>query len=161
MPLPARRVITASRWPGYRLAAIAGPRFAASFNAREPARCHAGAVSLTCLIVDDSVAFLRAAERLLERQGLTIAGVASTAAEALERARELRPDVVLVDIVLGDASGFDVARRLAAEDDEHPTVILVSTHAESDFADLIAETPAAGFLAKGELSADAIRRLAG
>jgi CheY-like chemotaxis protein len=118
-------------------------------------------VPLRCLIVDDSPAFLAAAERLLERQGLTVAGVASTAAEALERARELRPDVVLVDIVLGEASGFDVARRLAAGNNESPTVILVSTHAEADFADLIAETPAAGFLAKGELSADAIRRLSG
>jgi CheY-like chemotaxis protein len=117
-------------------------------------------VSLSCLIVDDSSAFLAAAERLLERQGLTVAGVASTVAEALERARELRPDVVLVDILLGDGSGFDVARRLAAGNGDGPAVILVSTHAESDFADLIAEAPAAGFLAKGELSADAIRRLA-
>lgn len=116
---------------------------------------------LSCLIVDDSAAFLEAAERLLERQGLIVAGVASTAAEALERARELRPDVVLLDIVLGEASGFDVARRLAADDRESPTVILVSTHAETDYADLIADTPAVGFLAKGDLSADAIRRLAG
>ena len=118
-------------------------------------------MSLSCLIVDDSAAFLQAAERLLEREGLTVAGVASTADEALQRADELRPDVVLVDIVLGEASGFDVARRLAPRAGERPAVILVSTHAESDFADLIAETAAAGFLAKGELSADAIRRLAG
>jgi CheY-like chemotaxis protein len=117
-------------------------------------------VSLSCLIVDDSVAFLQAAGRLLEREGLTVAGVASTAAEALERASELQPDVVLVDIVLGQASGLDVARRLAPRAGERPVVILVSTHAESDFADLIAETPAAGFLAKGDLSADAIRRFA-
>ena len=122
-------------------------------------RWHADRVPLSCLIVDDSDAFLEAAERLLERQGVTVAGVASTAAEALERARELRPDVVLVDIVLGDASGLELARRLAADNGESPRVILVSTHAESDFADLIAQTPAAGFLAKGELSADAIRRL--
>lgn len=135
--------------------------FAASFNAAGAARWHADAVSLSCLIVDDSAAFAQAAERLLERQGLTVAGVASTAAEALERARELRPDVVLVDLVLGDASGFDVARSLAAWGVRRPTVILVSTHAESDFADLIAEAPAAGFLSKDELSADAIRRLAG
>jgi CheY-like chemotaxis protein len=118
-------------------------------------------VPLSCLIVDDSVDFLAAAERLLEREGLTVAGVASSADEAVARARELRPDVVLIDIVLRDASGFDVARRLAAGAGERPTVILVSTHAESDFADLIAEAPAAGFLAKGELSAAAIRRLAG
>jgi CheY-like chemotaxis protein len=118
-------------------------------------------VPLSCLIVDDSASFLTAAERLLERQGLRVAGVASTAAEALERVRELRPDVVLVDLVLGDASGFDLARRLAADGGPRPKVILISTRAESDFADLIAETPAAGFLAKGQLSADAIRRIAG
>jgi CheY-like chemotaxis protein len=118
-------------------------------------------VPLSCLIVDDNKAFLEAAERLLERQGLIVAGVASTAAEALEQARELRPDVVLVDIVLGDVSGLELARRLAARNSESPAVILVSTHAETDFADLIAATPSAGFLAKGELSADAIRRLAG
>jgi CheY-like chemotaxis protein len=134
--------------------------FAASFNASGGARWHADAVSLSCLIVDDSASFLQAAQRLLERQGLTVAGVASTAAEALQQARELRPDVVLVDLVLGDASGFDLARRLADWGARRPTVILVSTHAESDFADLIAEAPAAGFLPKAELSADAIRRLA-
>jgi CheY-like chemotaxis protein len=135
--------------------------FAASFNAAGTATWHADAVALSCLIVDDSASFLQAAQRLLERQGLTVAGVASTAAEALQRAREVRPDVVLVDLVLGDASGFDLARRLSAWGTRRPTVILVSTHAESDFADLIAEAPAAGFLPKAELSADAIRRLAG
>ena len=136
-------------------------RFAAGFNAAGGGRWHAHAVSLSCLIVDDSASFREAAERLLERQGLTVAGVASSAEEALERARQLRPDVVLVDLVLGDASGFDLARHLAAWGARRPTVILVSTHAESDFADLIAEAPAAGFLPKAELSADAIRRLAG
>lgn len=116
---------------------------------------------LQCLIVDDNASFLQAAATLLERQGLTVAGVASTAAGALRRARELRPDVVLVDIVLGGESGFDVARKLAAADGSGPTVILVSTHAETDFEDLIHETPAAGFLSKSELSAEAIRRLVG
>ena len=136
-------------------------RFAAGFDAAGAGRWHAHAVSLSCLIVDDSASFREAARRLLERQGLTVAGVASSAAEALQRARELRPDVVLVDLVLGAASGFEVARRLAAWGARRPTVILVSTHAESDFADLIAEALAAGFLPKAELSADAIRRLAG
>jgi two-component system, NarL family, nitrate/nitrite response regulator NarL len=40
------------------------------------------------------------------------------------------------------------------------TVILISTHTEDDYADLIAETPAAGFVPKSELSALAIRKLA-
>ena len=71
----------------------------------------------------------------------------------------MRPDVILVDIVLGRESGFDLARRLAEMDSGGPTVILISTHAEADFADLIAETPAAGFVPKSQLSARTIRRL--
>ena len=72
--------------------------------------------------------------------------------------QKLQPDVVLVDIMLGSENGFDLARRLA-EDDGGVRVVLVSTHAEADFADLIAETPAVGFVPKSELSAAAIRRL--
>jgi len=112
------------------------------------------------LVVDDSRSFLEAARRLLEREGLTIAGVASSCSEALQEARALRPDVVLVDISLGEESGFDVARRLAEDGRAGgPTVILISTHSEADFADLIAESPAAGFLPKSELSASAIRKI--
>ena len=116
---------------------------------------------LRCLIVDDNASFLQAATTLLQRPGLTVAGVSSNGADALRLARELRPDVVLVDIVLGGESGFDVARELAAAGKSGPTVILVSTRAQSDFEDLIEETPAAGFVAKSDLSADAIRRLVG
>ena len=112
------------------------------------------------LIVDDNRLFLEAARVLLERQGLHVVGVAASSAEALRRAGELRPEVVLVDITLGGESGFDLARRLAGQSRRGaPTVILISTHAEADFADLIADSPAAGFVPKPELSADAIRRI--
>jgi DNA-binding NarL/FixJ family response regulator len=118
-------------------------------------------VPLRCLIVDDSSAFLEAAGTLLEREGMAVVGVASSCAEALGRTEELHPDVVLVDIGLGRESGFELARRLAETDSGQLAVILISTHAEADFADLIADSQAAGFLPKSELSADAIRRLAG
>jgi two-component system, NarL family, nitrate/nitrite response regulator NarL len=114
---------------------------------------------LRCLIVDDSASFLDAATLLLEREGLDVVGVASTAADALRQAEALDPDVVLVDITLGEESGLDLAPRLA-ETDGDMTVILISTHTEDDYADLIAETPAAGFVPKSELSALAIRKLA-
>jgi DNA-binding NarL/FixJ family response regulator len=117
-------------------------------------------VKLRCLIVDDSSSFLEAAQALLEREGLSVAGVASSGAEALRRAAELRPDVVLLDISLGKDSGFEVARSLVANAENGGSmVILISTHAEADFADLIAASPAIGFLPKSELSADAIRRM--
>jgi two-component system, NarL family, nitrate/nitrite response regulator NarL len=112
------------------------------------------------LIVDDNQSFLDAARVLLERQGVRVSGVASTSADALRRAEELRPEVVLVDIMLAGESGFDVARRLVEHDrDGWSAVILISTYSEADFAELIAESPATGFLPKSELSADAIRRV--
>jgi CheY-like chemotaxis protein len=115
-------------------------------------------VAQRVLIVDDSPTFLQMAGTLLEREGLEVVGVASTTAEALRREEELRPDVVLVDIGLGAESGFDLAQRLVADcRGERPAVILVSTYAEADFAELIAASPAAGFVYKPELSAPAIR----
>jgi two-component system nitrate/nitrite response regulator NarL len=116
-------------------------------------------VDLSCLIVDDSVQFLDAARSLLEREGVMVLGVAQTSADALRGVGDLRPRVVLVDIDLGRESGFEVAERLARA--APASVILISTHAEDDFAELIAESPAAGFISKSELSAQAIRELLG
>jgi CheY-like chemotaxis protein len=117
-------------------------------------------MTLRCLIVDDSPRFLDAARGLLERQGITVVGVASTSAEALQRAQELRPEVTLLDIDLGGESGLELARRLHREaGPAPPKVILISTHAEQDFAELIAASPAVGFLPKSDLSAGAIRDL--
>ncbi|MCW3016721.1 MAG: response regulator containing a CheY-like receiver domain and an DNA-binding domain [Solirubrobacterales bacterium] len=114
-------------------------------------------MAITCLIVDDNAAFLRVARDLLERQGVAVVGMASTSAEALLRADELRPDVMLVDIELAGESGFDLTDRLASVPcDRRSPVILVSTYAEKDFADLIATSPAVGFLSKSTLSGTAI-----
>jgi DNA-binding NarL/FixJ family response regulator len=114
---------------------------------------------LRCLLVDDNEAFLEAASLLLEREGVTVVGVASNIAEALRQARALRPDVILVDIGLGKESGFDLARLLAQDDLGGAEVILISTGAEADYSELIDDSPAAGFLAKSELSAHGISRI--
>jgi CheY-like chemotaxis protein len=115
-------------------------------------------MALRCLLVDDSSRFLEAASRLLAEQGLAVAGVASTSAEAHARVRELEPDVTIVDVNLNGESGFDLAWQLAATSDgPPPRTILTSTHSESDLAELVAITPVLGFIAKDELSADAIR----
>jgi len=115
---------------------------------------------MRCLIVDDNRAFLEAARVLLEREGLIVLGVARSGAEALRQAQAERPDVVLVDVALGDESGFDVARRLADNDRVGAvSVIMTSTRAEVDLGELVAESRARGFLPKSELSAQAIRRV--
>jgi DNA-binding NarL/FixJ family response regulator len=115
---------------------------------------------MRCLIVDDNQSFLEAARKLLEREGLAVAGVASTSDEALRQVETLRPDVVLVDISLGKESGLDLARHLAdGRLGSEPAVVLISTRAEGDVADLIQASPAAGFIPKAALSATAIRRI--
>jgi DNA-binding NarL/FixJ family response regulator len=115
-------------------------------------------VSVRCLLVDDNRTFLETARSILDRQGVTVAGIASCTAEALRQASVLRPDVAIVDIGLGGESGFDLARDLA---NGGIAVILTSACAAADYADLIAENPAAGFLPKAELSATEIRRILG
>jgi len=88
-----------------------------------------------------------------------VVGVASSGAESLERAGELMPDLILLDIDLGQESGFTVARQLADAHGAAAKVILISTHPEDDFAELVAQSPAVGFIAKSDLSVAAIERL--
>ena len=114
-------------------------------------------VALRCLIVDDNGGFRDAARSLLEREEIEVVGVASNSAEARSRVAELHPEVVLVDVALGAESGFELARALARE--RGPQLILISTLPEVDLVDLIAASPAVGFIAKSELSARAVRDL--
>jgi CheY-like chemotaxis protein len=123
---------------------------------------HPGTMSLRCLIVDDNRDFLRAASDLLESAGITVAGVASTAAQAGRAYGELQPDVVLVDVDLGEESGFDVARQLAdLTGAGQRRVILISAYSAEDLGDVVADTAAVSFLPKSLLSGQAILRIVG
>jgi CheY-like chemotaxis protein len=117
-------------------------------------------MALRCLIVDDNEAFLASASRLLCAQGLEVVARASSGAEALRLARQLRPDVALVDVQLGSEDGLELARRLAANAQATP-VILISSHSKDELAELVADSPAVGFLPKPALGADAIAKLLG
>jgi DNA-binding NarL/FixJ family response regulator len=98
----------------------------------------------------------------LAYQGVSVVGVASTGAEALRLFEDMRPDVTLVDINLGGESGFELAEQLHRIEWSKPLpVILISTHAAEDFADMIDSSPVIGFLSKSELTGAAIRDLVG
>jgi DNA-binding NarL/FixJ family response regulator len=113
------------------------------------------------LIIDDNASFREEMRALLTEQGLEIVGCAGSATEALRQIAELRPDVALIDIDLGADSGFELARRLSERSDQAaPTgLILISTHDAAEYAELIAQSPAIGFLAKTDLSAGRIREM--
>jgi CheY-like chemotaxis protein len=115
-------------------------------------------VVLRCLLVDDNEEFLDSASRLLSAQGLEVVGRATSGADALRLAQTLGPDVALVDVQLGDEDGLELTRRLAANGRE-TRIILISTHAENELAELIVGNPAVGFLPKAALGADAIAEM--
>lgn len=106
------------------------------------------------MIVDDHDGFRSFARGMLEAAGFTVAE-AATGAEATEAARAVRPGLVLLDIGLPDFDGFEVARRLAAQEDK-PVIVLTSTREASDYGGQIAASPAAGFLPKDQLSGAAL-----
>jgi DNA-binding NarL/FixJ family response regulator len=119
-------------------------------------------VRLRCLIIDDSPQLLDAARALLELQGISVVGVATTTAQALQQVHDLTPDVALIDIELGTESGLDLAHRLRRETSLPPSqVILISAHAHHDMIDLITTAPAAAFLTKSHLTAHAIHEILG
>jgi DNA-binding NarL/FixJ family response regulator len=117
-------------------------------------------MAVRCLLVDDNPGFLRIARKTLETGGFVVVAVATDTAGAVRHARQAHPEVALVDVELGAESGFDLARQLAAADPAWPIqVIMISTHAEEDLADLLAASPAIAFLPKWELSAAAVHEL--
>jgi DNA-binding NarL/FixJ family response regulator len=116
------------------------------------------AVARTVLIVDDHPSFRASARRMLEADGYEVVGEAVDGTSAVAAARELHPDVVLLDIRLPDLDGFQVAERLAVNG-ESPAIVLTSSRDRSDFGDDIDACPAHGFIPKSELSAEAIALL--
>jgi DNA-binding NarL/FixJ family response regulator len=121
----------------------------------------AGLMRLRCLIVDDNASFREEMHGLLAEQGLDVVGGAGSAADAHRQIAELRPDVALIDIDLGGESGLELARQLREQPGQGavPHLILISTHDEAEYADLIEASSAIGFLAKIDLSAATIRQM--
>jgi DNA-binding NarL/FixJ family response regulator len=112
----------------------------------------------TVLIVDDHPSFRASARRMLEADGYDVVGEAADGASAIDAARELRPEVVLLDVRLPDVDGFEVAERLAANG-AAPAIVLTSSGDRSDYGYEIDDCPAHGFIPKSELSAEAITSL--
>ena len=115
---------------------------------------------MRCVIVDDNEAFLEVSRALLERDGVEVAGVARNCADGIACVRALEPDLLLVDIDLGEESGIELARRVAGElDGAGAQLILMSAHDEDEITDVIEDGVAIGFLTKSALSRQAIESL--
>jgi DNA-binding NarL/FixJ family response regulator len=114
----------------------------------------------TLLLVDDHAAFRAHARVLLEAAGFVVVGEAANGEEALEAVSQLRPDIVLLDVVLPDLDGFAVCERLAGSE-PGPTVVLTSSRIESSYRHRLRQSAACGFLPKSQLTGAALAALVG
>jgi len=112
----------------------------------------------TVLVVDDHPTFRRFARQMLHEAGFAVVGEAVDGASALRQARELEPEVVLLDVLLPDISGIELAHSLAGLRTP-PAVVLTSSRSEADLGAALRDAPACGFIAKAGLSAAAIEAL--
>jgi DNA-binding NarL/FixJ family response regulator len=107
------------------------------------------------LIVDDHASFRRLAARLLRESGFQVVGELADGVSALREAARLQPDLVLLDIVLPDLSGLEVARKLVDESGA-PRVVLTSSRSRSELG--ASNWPAGcDFVPKHELTAARLR----
>jgi DNA-binding NarL/FixJ family response regulator len=108
------------------------------------------------LIVDDHPSFRQLAARLLGEAGFTVVGEAADAVSALREAARLRPDAVLLDVVLPDRSGLLLAAELA-QAAQAPRVVLTSSRGRSDFGESFDWPAECRFVPKHELTAARLR----
>jgi two-component system response regulator EvgA len=108
--------------------------------------------------VDDEDRFRRLARLVLESDGYAVVGEAQDGDSALRAARELEPDVVLLDVHLPDCIGFELVARLAEERPD-AAIVMTSTLDRADVEGMVESSGAHGFVPKAELSGSAIGAL--
>lgn len=113
---------------------------------------------IRCLIVDDNEIYAEVLAGTLAREDVQVTGITCTSAEALQHVDALAPNVALVDIALGEESGFDLARLLTTVPCRI-TIILMSTYLADEFADVIKDDPEISYLQKSAISGTAIRAI--
>ena len=114
------------------------------------------AMPCSVLIVDDHPGFRAQARALLIAAGYEVVGEAADGESGVRVARDLSPDLVLLDVQLPDITGFEVVRRVHSEPDP-PAIVLISSRDASDYGGRIGRSGALGFISKAELSAPALR----
>jgi DNA-binding NarL/FixJ family response regulator len=119
-------------------------------------------MTVSVLIADDQ-AMIRSGLRLIldDQPGITVVGEAADGAEAVAKARQLRPDVCLVDIRMPKLDGIEVTRALAGPGVRDPLrVVIVTTFDLDEYVYGALQAGAVGFVLKGAspaLLAEAVR----
>jgi len=105
-------------------------------------------VTVRVLIVDDQEPFRRAAKLVVEAtEGFEVVGEAETGEESVELARDLDPDLVLMDVNLPGINGLEATRRIL-EESRRIVILILSTYEEEEYAPRAAESGAAAYIPK-------------
>ena len=108
------------------------------------------------LIVDDDSRFCGLLRQLLDGSGeFDVVGEAREGQEGVDAASDLAPDVVLLDVNLPDATGFDLVPRFTGD----ARVVMISSRDDAGYEQMANEAGAAGFVSKHDLSPSALRDL--
>jgi DNA-binding NarL/FixJ family response regulator len=111
------------------------------------------------LIVDDDSRFRDLLRQLLEASDdFEVVGEAGESDAALASARELDPDVVLLDVQLADVLGFELVPRIAPGG-EGPRIVMISARDDLGYAEMAGEAGATGFVSKHDLTLTALREV--
>ena len=122
--------------------------------------CHHLRVAATVLVVDDHPSFRRFARRLLEAAGFSVVDEAGDGSSALAAVRALRPDIALLDVLLPDTTGTELAEVLVLEPSA-PLVVLISSRSAADLEPSLSRSSAQGFIAKRDLTVASFAALVG
>ena len=107
---------------------------------------------LRILLADDNPAILDVLKRMLQKD-FAIAGTASSAMSLLRQAPEIKPDVIILDVSLGDLNGFDVTRQLRAGNCT-AKIIFLTVHEDFEFVRAAFDAGASGYVFKSRMNTD-------
>ena len=110
--------------------------------------------AIKVLLVDDHAMFRAGIKVLLEAGGrVDVVGEASSGDEAVDRVRELKPDVVVMDLSMPESNGLEATRRIAALKLD-TKVLVLTVHAEEEYLVPVVEAGASGYLTKTSADTD-------
>ncbi len=114
---------------------------------------------ISVLLVDDHAMFRAGIKALIEAAGkVEVVGEASSGDEAVDKVRELKPDVVVMDLSMPGSNGLEATRRIAAlELDTH--VLVLTVHAEEEYLVPVVEAGASGYLTKTSADTDLLEAI--
>jgi two-component system response regulator NreC len=113
-------------------------------------------MTIRIVLADDHEMFRAGMEALLEAEtNMEVVGHASTGDEAVDRAREMKPDVIVMDLSMPGSTGLEATRRISALKLK-TRVLVVTMHGEEEYLVPVVEAGASGYLTKTSADSDLV-----